>query len=363
MQKIGLLKGKYQRLRNTAFKGAVFSVFYAGLAINSTASAGKFESPKILMLGDSQLSFGAGEVVVDFFQNLKANCEGIIDQKMLLEELQKMRTTLIGARSSSLQSWTTTDGWAYDRLCKKDKTWGVNASIWGHGRTEGVPYVQIGEHKDYKFCERGKTPMQVLLKQGYNPDLLIFNILGNNAKRWANDPKLADVDVARFIKQTPAHIKCIYMTTLPIYTKRRNTQRFKAQKAIKAAFERAGNRCSFVGTLDKKTISLIQGQSKYFKRKKSGKVKDPFHPQKSAAKKVYNLKRKEICKAIEQAYMPKVLAISDLPIVIPVAIPTQRSSALFDSSSTLEQKMESIPSRTSKTITVKFDSQLRGRIQ
>ena len=309
------------------------------LAFSPSAIADDFKTPEILMLGDSQLSFGAGEVVLDFFDNLKTRCEGVIDQSMLLSELQEMRTTLIGARSSSLQSWTTTSGWAYDRLCKKDKTWGVNASIWGYGRQKGVPYVQIGEHKNYDFCEKGKTPIQVLFETGYNPNLLIFNILGNNAKRWAKDPKLAEVDVKRFIEQTPAHLPCIYMSTLPIHTKRRNDTRYKAQEAIKAAFEKAGDRCAFVETLDKKTIALVQGKNKYFKRKKNGKVKDPFHPQKAAARKVYNLKQNEICQAIGEVFAPKIVA-----------------------SSTLDNKMQTIPNLTN-SISVSFDGRLRGYIQ
>ncbi len=333
---------KAKRLKMTSsFKTLLNAGFFgfAMLASHSSMAAEKFKTPEILMLGDSQLSFGAGEVVLDFFDNLKTKCEGIVDQTMLLEELQKMRTTLIGARSSSLQSWTTTSGWAYDRLCKKDKTWGVNASIWGYGRKENVPYVQIGEHKDYKFCQSGKTPIQAMFDVGYNPDLLIFNILGNNAKRWANDPQLADVDVMKFIEQTPAHIPCVYMSTLPIHTKRRNTQRLKAQKAIKAAFEKADNRCTFVEILDKQTISLIQGQNKYFKRKKNGKVKDPFHPQKAAARQVYKLKNNEICQAIGKALMPKVVA-----------------------STALNHKIQSVP-HLANSVSVSIDGRLRGFIQ
>jgi hypothetical protein len=321
----------------TAIKAGLLGL--AMVASNSPTSAQEFKSPEILMLGDSQLSFGAGEVVLDFFDNLKMRCEGTVDQTMLLDELQKMRTTLIGARSSSLQSWTTTSGWAYDRLCKKDPTWGVNASIWGYGRQKGVPYVQIGEHKGYDFCETGKTPIQAMFDAGYNPNLLIFNILGNNAKRWAKDPQSAEIDVAKFIEQTPPHIPCIYMSTLPIHTPRRNAQRFKAQEAIKAAFSKAGDRCAFVEILDKKTISLIQSQNKYFKRKKNGSVKDPFHPQKAAARKVYTLKQEEICQAIGKAFTPKVVA-----------------------SSTLDYKIQLIPN-SGNSISITPDTQIRGFIQ
>ena len=313
-------------------------VSFAMAASNSSLSAEEFKTPEILMLGDSQLSFGAGEVVLEFFDNLKIRCEGIVDQAILLDELQKMRTTLIGARSSSLQSWTTKSGWAYDRLCKKDPTWGVNASIWGYGRIEGEPYVQIGEDKNYDFCEPDKTPIQAMFDAGYKPNLLIFNILGNNAKRWAKDPKSAEVDVAKFIEQTPAHLPCIYMSTLPIHTKRRNTQRMKAQEAIKAAFGKAGDRCAFVEILDKKTISLIQGKNKYFKRKKNGSVKDPFHPQKAAARKVYTLKQQEICNAIGKIFTPKIVA-----------------------SSTLDYKIQLVPD-LGNSISITPDTQIRGFI-
>lgn len=318
--------------------GAV--VLATPVMINAPAhAAGKFKSPEILMLGDSQLSFGAGEVVLDLFKNIETRCDGVVDHKMIFSELQKMRTTLVGARSSSLQSWTTTKGWAYDRLCKKDPTWGVNASIWGDGRPKNTPYVQIGEHKDYQFCKKGKTPMQAMFDAGYSPKLLIFNILGNNAKRWAKDPKSADIDVARFTKLVPAHLPCVYMSTLPIHTPRRNKQRYKAQNAIKAAFERADNRCTFVEILDKKTITLIQGQNHYFKRKKNGSVKDPFHPRKRAASKVYTLKTAEICKAIEKAYTPKI-----------VASPNINNHELYG------------PPH-SNSFTASFDNEIRGTIQ
>ena len=341
MNDAGKIPRKQAKLLNLSVMKSIIGVAMfasSSFAILPASAANKFKSPEILMLGDSQLSFGAGEVVLDLFQNIEARCEGVVDQKMLLSELQKMRKTLVGARSSSLQSWTTTSGWAYDRLCKKDPTWGVNASIWGDGRPRNTPYVQIGEHKDYQFCKKGKTPMQAMFDAGYNPKLLIFNILGNNAKRWAKNPKSAEIDVAKFIEQTPAHLPCIYMSTLPIHTKRRNTQRYKAQTAIKAAFEKANNRCSFVEILDKKTIKLIQGQNHYFKQK-NGKVKDPFHPRKRAASKVYTLKTNEICNAIEKAFIPKVVA---MPKLVPAAV---------------------VGPPHSVSISASFDDEIRGIIQ
>ena len=51
----------------------------------------------------------------------------------------------------------------------------------------------------------------------------------------------------------------------------------------------------------------MQGNNRYFRRKKNGMVKDPFHPNKQAAKLVYEYKSPEICQAVADAFMPKLV--------------------------------------------------------
>ncbi len=50
--------------------------------------------------------------------------------------------------------------------------------------------------------------------------------------------------------------------------------------------------------LTPETISAIQGQNHYFRRKKSGAVKDPFHPDKNATKKFLSLVGESLCTAL-----------------------------------------------------------------
>jgi len=266
---------------------------------SDNAHGTSLQFPEILVLGDSQLSFGAGPVMLSFFKNIKKHCGSIIDQTPLLEMIEKKRTTLLGVRSTSLESWVTKKGRAWKAMCRKDKTWGVNASIWGFQQKRKTHYVQIGEGKKYQFCKKGKTPLEAMTMSGYyRPKLIMFYLLGNGAGRLAGNAKAATRDIERMIEQLPANTACIYMTTLPNYKKRINKTRLKAQAQIERAIAMHGNRCTFVRGMTQKVVAAIQGQSRYFRRKKSGKVKDPFHPDAAATKRVLALTSSALCRAV-----------------------------------------------------------------
>ncbi len=285
-----------------AFIISIGVCFGVVLQATSPAQGETPDAPELIVIGDSQLSFGAGQVMHDFFKNITSHCKNVSDPMAVLDKVEKMKTALIGARSTSLESWLTTSGAAHSRLCRKDKKWGVNASVWGtlkKTKSSETSYVQIGERDPYKFCKRGKAPLQALVSDRfYQPRLIVFNLLGNGVGRWARSRKLADKDVARLTKLMPENLPCVFMTTMPNYSKSRNRTRLKAQKNIEAAFAAHGSRCAFVRGLTPKTIALIQGQSSFFRRRKSGKVKDPFHPNKQATKRALALTGRKICTAL-----------------------------------------------------------------
>ncbi len=286
-----------------------------GISSNANAAAAKakqFISPDILVLGDSQLSFGSGKLMLDFFTNFDRHCERHVDDKATLARISKMRTTMLGTRSTSLQSWVTTHGRAWNSMCVKDKTWGVNSSVWGHNSTPKRLYYQIGEGQKYQFCKRGKTPLQAMLRDDYyTPELVFFYLIGNGAKRLVEDSDAAASDVKRLVRQLPMHQKCVFMTTTPIHTPRRNKMRTQAEINLRKAFAAHGNRCTFVSAFKPKAVAGIQGKAKYFRRKKSGRVKDPFHPNEAATKLFLDLNKSDVCKAVASELTPMV--VSDMP--------------------------------------------------
>ena len=85
------------------------------------ASAEVRDAPDILVLGDSQLSFGAGKAFVDLFDSLKGDCGLARDTTV----------GVIGVRSSTLQSWTSQGKSAKGAICDVDPKWKVNAGVYG----------------------------------------------------------------------------------------------------------------------------------------------------------------------------------------------------------------------------------------
>ncbi len=268
----------------------------AGLIFPWQVSAeGRFRSPDILVLGDSQLSFGAGQAFVDFFRQNAAQC-GLS---------RKMSVGVIGVRSSSLAGFTAASGPAKGLICDVDKTWKVNAGVYGVLKDGKNPYRQIGQGKAYQFCQKGVTPFQAMFAKGYYmPQLLVMFFLGNATDRWADSPADAMEDVRRTMRDVPADVPCIFMTTAPAYDQATVRTRLKAQKNIAAAFKQNGMRCTFVEGYTPETIAENRGNPANFRRKPSGKVKDPFHPTEAAARAFLALRRDDLCRAISRQMSP-----------------------------------------------------------
>ena len=164
-------------------------------------------SPDILVLGDSQLSFGAGVAFVELFGAMRGDC-GLAP---------KATVGVIGVRSSTLQSWTSTGRSAKSAICDVDPKWKVNAGVYGTLSKGENPYVQIGLGEQFQFFSHERSPLEAVFQDGYyRPDLVLMFLMAN------------------------------------------------------------------------------------FRRKGSGKVKDPYHPTEAAARKFMALQRGALCRAVAQ---------------------------------------------------------------
>jgi len=275
------------------------ATFLASISATSVAHAGSFTKPDILVLGDSQITFGSGPAFLDFFENIERNCSPTHKQRRALKKLGDQSVGVIGVRSTSLHSWTARNGPAKGSVCDVDPTWNVNAGSYGTVSTSDNAFIQIGQGKQYQFCAKGSSPFETMFKDNYyDPKLLVLSFLGNSSDAWAKNKAQAVKDVKAAIQHLPQGMPCIFMSTAPSYKKSVNDTRLAAQKNIKSAFAETGNRCSFVEGLTPNTLAANVGNKKHFRLKKSGAVKDPFHPNKRAARKFFQLEKKNICEAI-----------------------------------------------------------------
>jgi hypothetical protein len=265
----------------------------------SLAAQPSFDSPSIVILGDSQMSFGSGSVFQEFFEDIKTNCPPNPRQAKNLEALADMKVAVIGVRSTSLHSWTARGGSAKGAICDVDPKWKVNAGTYGFINTTGNEFKQIGQGAPYQFCEKGKSAFEAMFRPDYYaPKLILLSFLGNSAERWAGDYSLALSDVRKMNTQLPPGTPCIFMTTAPAYTKKVADLRLKAQQNVKRAFVQTRSQCSFVEGSTPQTIAANQGNKSFFRQNKSGRVKDPFHPNRKAAEHFFNLAKDDICRAV-----------------------------------------------------------------
>jgi len=249
-------------------------------------------------------------VFLDVFKNLETQCSANSTQELYLDRLGEGAVAVIGVRSTSLGSWVARKGRLKGSVCNVDPKWKVNAGTFGIVNKTNNKYAQIGQGAQYQFCKRNKSPFEAMFAPGYyKPKLLVMSFLGNSAGRWARSKKSALRDLELTMKQIPLNMPCIFMTTAPAYKKRIVNRRLKAQKNLKYAWMKNGSRCSFVEGFTPKTIAANQGNKTYFRRTKSGRVKDPFHPNQKAARKFFSLEKKKICTAIFDQLKPTYVAL------------------------------------------------------
>jgi hypothetical protein len=269
-----------------------FLLAAACIAAATTASLAQGTAkgaPDVLILGDSQLTFGAGEAFLDLLAGMAGSCG--LDPKAT--------TGVIGVRSSAITSWTGASTSAKGAICDVDPKWKVNAGAYGTLGQGQNPYIQIGRGEQFQFCRAGVSPLQAVFAKGYYaPDLVIFFMMGNATERWAGDPGAAVQDVRALMADLPPGQPCIFMTSAPPYKEKAVRERQQAQDNIEAAFAKTGSHCSFVPGFTPETIAENQGNAANFRRAGSGKVKDPYHPTEAGARRFLKLRRGALCAAM-----------------------------------------------------------------
>jgi len=278
-----------------------FKIALIGGMETTSATADDFQSPDILVLGDSQLSFGSGPVFLDFFQNINHHCSDIDHANDHTIPMDDYRVGVIGVRSTSLHSWVARKGRAKDTICEVDPKWKANAATFGSINTSGNKFVQIGRGHEYQFCKPQKSAFEAMFDDSYySPKLMIMSFLGNSAERWANNTKSAVRDVMATLDQLPKDLPCVFITSAPSYNSASVKLRTKAQTNLRNAFAQLGSQCSFVNGLTEHTIAANLGNRQHFRLNSSGRVKDPYHPNKRAARKFFDLQTKPLCHAISE---------------------------------------------------------------
>ena len=260
-----------------------------GLCADGAAQAEARGAPDVLILGDSQLTFGAGAAFVDLMRGMAGTC-GLAPNTS---------TGVIGVRSSAITSWTGRTKSAKSAICDVDPKWRVNAGAYGTLSQGENPYVQIGQGAQFQFCGPDRSPLQAVFRGGYYaPELVIFFMMGNAADRWADSPAAALSDVQALMADLPPDQPCLFMTSAPPHGAKVVRLRQRAQDNLARAFARSGSHCSFVPGFTEQTVRENQGNAANFRRKPSGKVKDPFHPTEAAARKFLGLQKGALCRAI-----------------------------------------------------------------
>ncbi len=259
--------------------------------------------PDILLLGDSQLSFGAGAAFRDFFGTFESRCAKYERFAGLSKYVAGLRFSLMGVKSTSIHTWVARRYRLKKMVCVPDPKWPVNARLYGFSFRSDGSYVQLGKEPRLPFCLPGKSPFEAMFEWTM-PRLLMLYFMGNTVPRWANVKDKAVADVRRFLMQLPEGTGCVFMTTSPTYRRRDNAERLRAQRNIIAAFDDAGMKCGTVPMLTPRTIAAIEGARRYFRRRKNGTVKDPYHPNGSAARRMIKIREKALCRAVHEAISP-----------------------------------------------------------
>ena len=273
------------------FKFLLAATFLAGAPGVCLSQGTARGAPDVLVLGDSQLTFGAGVAFVDELADMAGSCGLAVGST----------TGVIGVRSSAITSWTGTSKSAKGAICDVDPKWKVNAGAYGTLSPGENPYVQIGKGAQFQFCRKGVSPLQAVFADGYfAPDLVIFFLMGNAAERWAGDRNAALQDVRALMADLPKDQPCIFMTSAPPFKEKAVRERQQAQDNIESAFAGAGSHCTFVPGFTPATIAENQGNPANFRRNDAGAVKDPYHPSEAGARRFLKLQRPELCKAISK---------------------------------------------------------------
>ncbi len=297
------------RIRLCSSCVAIGCALLAGLVAAGESRAGKFKTPDVFLLGDSQFAFGAGPTFHDFFRNFADNCSGYGGDKWLAQYGDLLDVGVMGVRSTSIHSWVARNWNLKKFVCQPDPKWNVNARLYGWMNRANGTYVQLGRAPDFKICQPNRSALEVMFADPMNrPKLMVWFFTGNSVHRWANGRKQTRRDMQRLVAQLPREVACIIMTTVPTYRLKDNRLRLRAQIGIRRAIAETGSRCQFIPGYTVSSLKAFQGNRRYYRRYASGKVKDPYHPNEAGARAFLDLQRKALCTAAIKALRPMATA-------------------------------------------------------
>ncbi len=253
--------------------------------------------PDILVVGDSQISFGAGAGYLTVFGNLARACGANAQERRFLDNLDAGSVAAIGVRSSSLNHWSARDVGTKGVICDKDARFGVNAGTYGV-TGPARSYVQIGEGQPYEFCRPNQSPFEAMFREGYyRPKLVVLAFLGNSVDRWS-DPATATADLRASIAQMPDESACVVMSTAAAFDAEVNAKRQLAQRNLARAVAATGGRCSFAEALTPDLVASVTGNPDYFRTNEAGEVLDRFHPNSKGFERFFQSATPAICAAV-----------------------------------------------------------------
>ena len=233
-----------------------------------------------------------------FSTDFAMSCGNFEAENGLAAEIDEMNVGVMGVRSTSIHSWVAHKSIRKKMVCEPDPKWMVNARLYGWpGRTNGT-YVQLGKPRDFKICRPGKSAIEAMFDNQQRPKLFLMFFTGNAVHRWANAPRRTGRDVKKLMEQLPSGTQCVFMTTVPSYSKKSNDLRKRSQLGIRKAFESYGSECEFVLGHTPLTVKTFQGNKTYFKTSKAGKVRDPYHSTSHGANKFLELRKDALCRAV-----------------------------------------------------------------
>lgn len=276
------------------------SSLFAITASLSSASAQSLADPDLLVIGDSQILFRGGPAYVDHFSKLADTCGALIPERAT--DFKTHFTGAVGVagvRAAAINSWLAREGKEKDALCVPQKSWPKNTRGFGVLHTPDQKFHQTGSDGNYPLCQPDQSPLEALFKGvATKPKLLVFAILGGYSRKWAKDEALAQKHAAELAAQVPENTSCLYLTTAPSYSGKQNAPRRKGQDHFFDGIEKAPGACLPVKGLTDETISAFQGNSKFYKTRDDGTVRDVFHPNDLGVRTFLNKVTPAMCQAL-----------------------------------------------------------------
>ncbi len=261
---------------------------------------------EILILGDSQLAFGSGPNILDFFDSFSQRCQGLGLAPERLRAVEAMSHGILGVRATGLHMWLSNTAKGTRMICVKDPAGLVNASTYGSMRYGRSKWVQIGESRNHRFCGGARSPIQhIMANLPEPPKLMILHFLGLSAYHWLRTARL-ERDLERVDAQLPKQTKCLFWTTTPAYTAKINAPRIRAQAKLAGKLKEKNHRCGFVAGFTPETLKAFQGNTQYYYKRKNGRVKDPYHTTPAGAERFLKLRGPDLCRGVVKALWPDV---------------------------------------------------------